>query len=65
LLERPSLTHLSVRRQPAGVARRPAVAGIHLGEAELWLALAAWAVVLAGMLRHVTLSVLLRPRARP
>ena len=54
-----------------------AVAGIYLGEAdrlpvvhaiggtELWVAFAAWAIVLAGMLLHVTRSVLLGPRPRP
>ena len=54
-----------------------AVAGIYLGEAdrlpvvhavggaELWVAFAAWALVLAGMVVHVTRSVLLRPRVGP
>lgn len=54
-----------------------AVAGIYLGEAdrlpvvhaiggaELWVAFAAWAMVLAGMVLHVTRSVLLGPRPRP
>ncbi|GAA2137123.1 hypothetical protein GCM10009844_03910 [Nocardioides koreensis] len=31
---------------------------------ELWVAFAAWAMVLAGMILHVTRSVLLGPRPR-